>query len=118
MRTKTKNRRSSESLTNNAAHTPTALAGHGMDSSRSELSRVGCRRHWIGLILNLVPSQITRAFGGFLYRCPNTGYRVHAFVAEEVSEDPERYEAVTCIARQRVHLVNPTSGRVLGAEEE
>ena len=31
MRTKTKNRRSSESLTNNAAHTPTALAGHGMN---------------------------------------------------------------------------------------
>jgi len=61
-------------------------------------------------------SQITRAFGGFLYRCPNTGYRVQGFVAEEVSEDPERYEAV--IARQRVHLVNPTSGRVLGAEEE
>ena len=34
----------------------------------------------------------------FLYRCPNTGYRVQGFVAEDVSEDPESYEAVTCTA--------------------
>jgi hypothetical protein len=54
----------------------------------------------------------------FLYRCPNTGYRVQGFVAEDVSEDPESYQAVTCIACQQVHLVNPTSGRVLGGEEE
>jgi hypothetical protein len=54
----------------------------------------------------------------FLYRCPNTGYRVQGLVAEDVSEDPESYEAVTCTACQRVHLVNPTSGKVLGAEEE
>ena len=33
----------------------------------------------------------------FLYRCPNTGYRVQGFVAEDVSEDPERYEVVTSV---------------------
>ena len=54
----------------------------------------------------------------FLYRCPNTGYRVKGFAAEDVSEDRESYEAVTCIACQQVHFVNPTSGKVLGAEEE
>ena len=54
----------------------------------------------------------------FLYRCPNTGYRVQGFVAEDVSEDSERYETMTCIACQRIHLVNPASGKVLGAEEE
>ena len=54
----------------------------------------------------------------FLYRCPNTGYRVQGFVAEDVSEDPERYEAVTCLACQRVHLVNLATGKVLGAEDE
>ena len=34
----------------------------------------------------------------FLYRCRDTGYRVQGFVAEDVSEDPESYEAVTCTA--------------------
>jgi hypothetical protein len=52
------------------------------------------------------------------YRCPNTGYRVQDFVAEDASDDSEYYEAVTCIACQQVHLVNPTTGKVLGAEEE
>jgi hypothetical protein len=54
----------------------------------------------------------------FLYRCPNTGYRVQGLVADDVSEDPKSYEAVTCTACQQVHFVNPTSGKVLGAEEE
>jgi hypothetical protein len=54
----------------------------------------------------------------FLYRCPNTGFRVQGFVADDVSKGPESYEAVTCIACQQVHLVNPTSGKVLGDEEE
>jgi hypothetical protein len=54
----------------------------------------------------------------FLYRCPNTGYRVQGFVAEEVSDDSEAYEAVTCNVCQRVHLVNPSTGKVLGGEDE
>jgi hypothetical protein len=28
------------------------------------------------------------------------------------------YEAITCLACQQTHLVNPTTGKVLGAEEE
>lgn len=54
----------------------------------------------------------------FLYRCPNTGYRVQGFVAEEVSDKPDSYEPVTCIACQRTHLVNPATGKVLGAEDD
>ena len=50
----------------------------------------------------------------FLYRCPNTGYRVQGFVAEETSGDSESYEAITCIVCQRVHLVNPRTGKVVG----
>jgi len=53
----------------------------------------------------------------FLYRCPNTGYQVQGFVAEE-SNDPENYQTVTCLACQRVHLVNPTTGKVLGEDDE
>jgi hypothetical protein len=54
----------------------------------------------------------------FLFRCPNTGYRVQGFVAEDVSDNaaPEDYEAITCIACQQVHLVNPKTGRVLGSK--
>jgi hypothetical protein len=55
----------------------------------------------------------------FLYRCPNTGYRVQGFVAEEDrSDDPEDYQTVTCLACKQVHLVNPTTGQVLGEDEE
>jgi hypothetical protein len=53
----------------------------------------------------------------FLYRCPNTGYRVQAFVAEDASDDSEDYQAITCTLCQRVHLVNPTTGKVLGEDE-
>jgi hypothetical protein len=53
----------------------------------------------------------------FLYRCPTTGYRVQGFVAEEVS-DSDTYEALTCTACQRVHLVNPVTGKVLGGDDE
>jgi hypothetical protein len=52
----------------------------------------------------------------FLYRCPTTGYRVQGFVAEEVPADT--YEPVTCTACQRVHLVNPATGKVLGERDE
>ena len=53
----------------------------------------------------------------FLFRCPNTGYQVHGFVAEDASNNAD-YEAITCLACQQTHLVNPTTGKVLGAEEE
>lgn len=54
----------------------------------------------------------------FLYRCPNTGLRVQGFVAEDVPDDADSYETITCLACQRVHLVNPVSGKVLGNEDE
>jgi hypothetical protein len=49
-------------------------------------------------------------------RCPTTGYRVQGFVAEELPADT--YEAVACTACRRLHLVNPTTGKVLGKEDE
>jgi len=58
----------------------------------------------------------------FLYRCPNTGQTVQGFVAEEVSnevsKDPNNYESVTCLACGRLHMVNPATGKVLGADNE
>ena len=38
----------------------------------------------------------TSAVGPFLYRCPNTGFRVQGWVEDDDSEDGERYEGVIC----------------------
>jgi hypothetical protein len=54
----------------------------------------------------------------FLYNCPNTGFKVQGFVAEEVSNDPGTYESVTCLACRRVHLVSPATGKVLAGDDE
>ncbi len=54
----------------------------------------------------------------FVFKCPNTHRTVQGYVAEEVSDDTDAYEWVTCIACHQPHLVNPTTGKVLGADDE
>jgi len=58
----------------------------------------------------------------FLYRCPATGLSVQSFVADAAPDDDaangESYESVTCIACKLTHLVNPKSGKVLGADSD
>jgi hypothetical protein len=55
----------------------------------------------------------------FLYRCPNTGLNVQGWVADDPAERGEEiYESVTCTACTRLHLVNPATGRVLGADDD
>jgi hypothetical protein len=49
----------------------------------------------------------------FMYRCPQTGYRVQGFSAEDTSEDRHVYEPVTCPVCHQIHHVNPASGAVL-----
>ena len=53
----------------------------------------------------------------FLYRCPNTGFRVQGYAPEKTSDD-DVYEVMTCTMCKRVHLVSPTTGKVLGEDEE
>jgi hypothetical protein len=53
----------------------------------------------------------------FLYRCPNTGYRVQGFTAEEVS-DKEAFVTVMCSICAQVHLVSPVTGKVAGVDDE
>jgi hypothetical protein len=55
----------------------------------------------------------------FLYRCPSTGLNVQGWVADDppAERDSETYEAVTCTACTRIHLVNPKTGRTLGDDE-
>lgn len=55
----------------------------------------------------------------FLYRCPNTGLNVQGWIADDPAERAdESYEAIACTACTRVHLVNPKTGKVLGADDE
>jgi hypothetical protein len=59
-----------------------------------------------------------RAMAPFLFQCPNTGLNVQSWSAEEIVADSEIYLTTECLACRRVHLVNPTSGRVLGSEDD
>jgi hypothetical protein len=55
----------------------------------------------------------------FLYRCPITGHNVQGFIADNAaSPDDNVYEAVACTLCRGVHLVNPATGRVIGAESK
>ena len=55
----------------------------------------------------------------FLYRCPNTGFNVQGWVADDPAEnDDDGYEAVTCPVCRRVHMVNPKTGKLLGEDGE
>jgi hypothetical protein len=57
--------------------------------------------------------------GAFIYRCPARGFNVQGFASDHPAPVPASiesvYEAVTCTACRRVHLVNAKSGQVLGA---
>ena len=50
----------------------------------------------------------------FVYRCPNTAHRIQGYIAEDVG--PDHYEPTLCTMCQKVHLVNPTTGKVLGED--
>ena len=54
----------------------------------------------------------------FVYRCPNTSLNVQGRIDGELTDhEADCYEAVTCMACTRVHLVNPKTGRLFGEEE-
>jgi hypothetical protein len=55
----------------------------------------------------------------FLFRCPVTGYSVQGMVADPIPEDDsETYSSVACPVCSRVHLVNPRTGKVAGADRQ
>ena len=55
----------------------------------------------------------------FLYRCPITGFNVQGWVADDPTEGgDETFVPVNCVVCTRVHLVNPKTGKVIGADEE
>ena len=58
--------------------------------------------------------------GNIIFKCPRTGMNVQHWVADESAEDDSTssYETVVCQACSRLHFINRSSGRLLGAEEE
>ncbi len=61
---------------------------------------------------------VSKRMASFVYRCPNTGWRVHGFVTDDPSDGDYTFEPVTCTACTRVHLVNPATGKVLGMDDD
>ena len=50
-----------------------------------------------------------------IFRCVQTGMNVQVWLPEETPSDRvDSYESVTCPACARLHLVNKTTGRILG----
>jgi hypothetical protein len=55
----------------------------------------------------------------FLFRCPNTGFQVQAWAAnDDPEDDQETYESVTCLACGALHMINPKTGKLLGSDDE
>lgn len=54
----------------------------------------------------------------FLFRCPFTGLTVQGETESEAPAEgqPNLYEGVTRLACQRLHIVNPHTGRLLSEE--
>jgi len=55
----------------------------------------------------------------FVFRCPNTGLNVQGWLADDPTErETETYRSITCTICTQMHLVNPKTGKVLGADED
>ena len=55
----------------------------------------------------------------YLFRCRITGSDVQGFLVEEApSVDPNSYSAVCCLACGQLHLVNFTTGKTAGEDDE
>ena len=55
----------------------------------------------------------------FIYRCPVTALNIRGFFADDVpAKETDAYEAVTCLASARVHLVNRSSGKTRDEQDK
>jgi hypothetical protein len=53
--------------------------------------------------------------GSFVFVGPTTGLKVQSWASDETLSF-DHFEAVECAACQRMHLVNPRTGKVSGSE--
>jgi hypothetical protein len=55
----------------------------------------------------------------FIFHCPDTGFPVQGCTSDDDSERAGVvYEVVTCHGRERLHLVNPKTGKIAGEGSE
>lgn len=52
----------------------------------------------------------------FLYKCPSTGLNVQGFIADAPIK-ASGYQPVTCLACTHIHLVDPKTAKVAGAND-
>lgn len=52
-----------------------------------------------------------------IFHCPNVNLRVQGYTADYAAKD-DAFVPVTCLACNRVHMVNPKTGKVLGADQD
>lgn len=52
-----------------------------------------------------------------IFKCPHTGMNVQHWLPDEPADD-SNYETVVCQACSRLHFINRSNGKLLGAEEE
>ena len=53
------------------------------------------------------------------FRCPIREIHTHVWVADEVPARPsDEYVTITCIACLEVHLINPSTSKVVGSRED
>jgi hypothetical protein len=57
--------------------------------------------------------------GNLVFKCPHTGMNVQHWLDEPDSDDSHCiYETVVCQACSRLHFINRSSGKLLGAQDE
>jgi hypothetical protein len=49
-----------------------------------------------------------------LFRCPNVGIHVTAWLADDAGNGDDTYESVAC---RQLHFIKPKSGKLLGSED-
>ncbi len=55
----------------------------------------------------------------FIYRCPTTGLNVQGLFADKVpAKETDTFEPITCVVCTRVHLINRSTGKIIGAKNE
>jgi hypothetical protein len=61
----------------------------------------------------------TSKMGKLIFRCTRTGMNVQIEMPEMASTDhADSYESLTCPACTRIHLINKTTGKMLGDNEK
>ena len=110
-----------------------AIAAELVDPNQSAILRLGLNKSCLSCLIvggghirteRLLGTRAALAapphtdMATFVYRCPNTGMNVQGWVADDPTEHDDAYEAIPCTICTRVHLVNPKTGKVIGADED